>query len=203
MEKAEPRSRKSTAKPAAVRVAAAAPFPKARKALVPVPAPPSVQHHQPELFENGIALFREGRFAEARVFFEKAAEGPTLEMGSAARAHARMCEMRIDRAAPAVTTAEDHYNYGVALLNQRRLQEAEAHLEEALCLAPEGDHIHYALALSRGLSGDIQRASQNLRRAIEIQPRNRGLARNDPDFAGLLHHPTIAALLFKHSEADS
>lgn len=201
MKKAEPRSRKSTAKPAAVRVAAAAPSPKARKALVP--APPSVQHHQPELFENGIALFREGRFAEARVFFEKAAEGPILEMGSAARTHARMCELRIDRAAPAVTTAEDHYNYGVALLNQRRLREAEAHLEEALRLAPEGDHIHYALALSRGLSGDIQRASQNLRRAIELQPRNRGQARNDPDFAGLLHHPPIAALLFTHSEADS
>jgi tetratricopeptide (TPR) repeat protein len=114
-----------------------------------------------------------------------------------------MCELRIDQAAPALKTAEDHYNWGVALLNQRRLREAEAHLEEALRLAPQGDHIHYALALSRGLGGDILRASQYLRRAIELQPRNRGLARNDPDFAGLLHQPPIAALLLIGSEADS
>lgn len=205
MKKAEPRSKKSTAKakPAAVRVAVTAPAPKERKGQVPVPAPPSTPPSQSELFEKGIALFRQGRFAEARGFFEKAAEGPIIEMASAARSHARMCEVRVDRAAPAVTTAEDHYNWGVALLNQRRLREAEAHLEEALRLAPEGDHIHYALALSRGLNGDLQRASQNLRRAIELQPRNRGQARNDPDFAGLLHQQPIAALLFTHNEADS
>ena len=206
MKKVKPQSKKSKTKPAAVRVAATAPVapsPKERKALVPAPAPPNAVHNQPELFEKGIALFRQGRFAEARGIFEKAAEGPLIEMTSAARAHARMCELRVDRAAPAVTTAEDHYNWGVALLNQRRLREAEAHLEEALRLAPEGDHIHYALALSRGLNGDIQRASQNLRRAIELQPSNRGQARNDPDFAGLLHQQPIAALLFKRSEADS
>lgn len=191
MKKAEPRSKqsKAKAKPAALRVVVA--------------APPSAPPPQPDLFEKGIALFRQGRFAEARVFFEKAAEGPLIEMSAAARTHARMCELRIDRAAPAITTAEDHYNLGVALLNQRRLREAEAHLEEALRLAPEGDHIHYALALSRGLSGDIQRASQNLRRAIELQPRNRGQARHDPDFAILLHQQPIAALLFTRSEADS
>ena len=191
MKKAEPQSKKSTAKPAALRAAA------------PAPAPPSAQPSQPELFEKAIALFREGRFAEARGFFDKAAEGPILEMASSARAHARMCELRIDRAAPALQTAEEYYNWGVALLNQRRFREAEAHLEEALRLAPHGDHIHYALALSRGLSGDIQRASQNLRRAIELRPGNRGQARNDPDFAGLLQQPPIAALLFVHSEADS
>jgi Tfp pilus assembly protein PilF len=191
MKKAEPRSKKSTTKRTAVRVAVAA------------PAPPAVVHNQPELFEKGIALFRQGRFAEALVLFEKAAEGPIIEVAAAARTHARMCEVRLNRAAPVVTTAEDHYNLGVALLNQRRLKEAEAHLEEALRMAPEGDHIHYALALSRGLSGDIQRASQNLRRAIELQPRNRGQARHDPDFAGFLHQPPIAALLFIRSEADS
>ena len=191
MKKAEPPSKNSIAKPAAVRVAA------------PAPAPPSTQPTQPGLFEKGIALFREGRFAEARGFFDKAAEGPILEMASSARAHARMCELRIDRAAPDLKTAEDYYNCGVALLNQRRLREAEAHLEEALRLAPQGDHIHYALALSRGLGGDIQRASQNLRRAIELRPGNRGQARNDPDFAGLLQQPPIAALLLVGSEADS
>jgi Tfp pilus assembly protein PilF len=174
-----------------------------RAVVTAPPAPPSAPPPQPDLFEKGIALFRQGRFAEARVFFEKAAEGPVIEMASAARTHARMCELRIGRDAPAITTAEDHYNVGVALLNQRRLREAEAHLEEALRLAPEGDHIHYALALSRGLSGDIQRASQNLRRAIELQPRNRGQARHDPDFAILLHQQPIAALLFTRSEADS
>jgi Tfp pilus assembly protein PilF len=162
-----------------------------------------VKQSQLELFEKGIELFRQGLFAEARSFFEQAVEGPLLDMGAAARAHTRMCELRIGRTAPALTTAEDRYNLGVALLNQRRLREAEAQFEEALLLAPEGDHIHYALALSRGLSGDILRASQNLRRAIELQPRNRIQALNDPDFAGLLRQLPIAAVLFVHNEAES
>ena len=186
MKKAQPQSKKSTAKPAGVRVAA------------PIP-PPS----QPELFEKGIALFRQGSFAEALVFFEKATEGPILEMGGSARAHARMCALRIERAAPDLKTADDHYNWGVALLNQRRFREAAERLEEARRLAPDGDHVHYALALSQGLGGDILGASQSLRRAIELQPRNRGQARNDPDFFPLLFRQPIAALLLIDNEGNS
>jgi len=170
-----------------------------KKAVPPAPAEPSVatpsQREQSELFGRAIALFREARFAQARELFEKAAAGPIREMGHAARTHARICEQRLGLAASVPSTAEDHYNLGVALINRRDLEPAERHLREALKLEPARDHIHYALALAQGLRGDVYGAVESLKRAIELEPRVRRQARNDPDFAGLLHNPPLAALL--------
>ena len=83
----------------------------------------------------------------------------------------------------------------MALINRRELPAAEKHLSDALALAPNADHIHYAMALSRGLRGDYQNARESLQRAIELEPRNRIHARNDADFAGFARQPAIASLL--------
>jgi tetratricopeptide (TPR) repeat protein len=159
-------------------------------------APVMNQEKQGGLFEEAIRLFHREDYAQAKELFEKAATGPAREMAHAARVHARMCEQRIDRSAPALDTADDHYNYAVALINRNELQAAEKHLREGVRLTPQGDHIHYALALARGLRGDIQQARESLKRAIDLDPRNRIHARNDPDFAELAQHPAILALLF-------
>jgi Flp pilus assembly protein TadD len=159
-------------------------------------AGPSIgPQEQAELFDRAIESFRAGGFAQAKRLFERAAAGPVREMAHSARVHARICERRMGEAA-APSDAEGHYNYGIALINRRELDRAEAHLQQALKLAPNGDHIHYALALARGLRGEIRLASESLRRAIEINPRNRTQARNDPDFAEFSHLPPLAALLF-------
>lgn len=148
------------------------------------------------LFEQAIGLFHREDYRQAKELFEKASTGPALDMAHAARVHARMCEQRIDRSAPALATADDHYNYAVALINRNELQAAEKHLREAVRLTPNADHIHYALALAGGMRGDMQQARDSLKRAIELDPRNRIHARNDPDFAGFAHQPAILSLLF-------
>jgi Flp pilus assembly protein TadD len=93
-------------------------------------------------------------------------------------------------------TAEECYNYGVALINARNLAEARTHLEKALAMAPGSDHIHYALALAQALSGDLASAQENLRRAIELEPRNRLIARQDADFAPLAKQASFHSLLY-------
>jgi hypothetical protein len=57
------------------------------------------------------------------------------------------------------------------------------------------DHVLYALAACQSLGGDLQPAYENLKRAIELQPRNRLAARRDPDFAAIAGHPAFARLL--------
>ena len=59
-----------------------------------------------------------------------------------------------------------------------------------------GDHLHYAMALVRGLRGDYEGARRALRRAIDLQPRNIATARNDPDFYEISRQPAIRELLF-------
>jgi Flp pilus assembly protein TadD len=94
-----------------------------------------------------------------------------------------------------LSSSEDYYNYGVALLNTRKVEEARGHLEKAVVLAPDADHIHYALALAQALSGDLANAHEHLKRAIDLEPRNRILARQDADFAPILNLPAFDSLI--------
>lgn len=138
--------------------------------------------------------FHAREFRRARDLFEKAASGPNREIVFAARTHQRMCEQRLEKSAPTLESADDHYNYGVALTNERRLEEARKHLEKAVSMR-SADHYEYALALCLGLAGEIDDAAAHLRRAIELDARNRVAVRNDADFGELLHHAAFQSIL--------
>jgi tetratricopeptide (TPR) repeat protein len=146
-------------------------------------------------FEAGIRFFHARKLKEAREQFEEAAAGPERDVAQRARLHVVMCDSRLQQATVNLGSAEDYYNYGVALINSRKVAEARVHLEKALQIAPGSDHIHYALALAQALSGDMANAYDNLKRAIELEPRNRMIARQDADFGTLAHQPPFDALL--------
>jgi tetratricopeptide (TPR) repeat protein len=156
----------------------------------------SLAQAQLKAFEQAVRLFHAAKFADAREQFAKAVSGPNREMGHNAELHIRMCDRRIAKPVVDLKTAEEHYNYGVAMVNARNLTDARQHLETALKLQPDADHVHYALALCKGLSGDIDGACENLKRAIDLEPRNRISARQDADFSGFSSHPQIQQLLF-------
>ena len=59
----------------------------------------------------------------------------------------------------------------------------------------ETDYAHYALAVVLGHLGKVDQAAQHLRRAIQMQPRNRTAALADPDFSELAKYPPIRDLL--------
>ena len=147
-------------------------------------------------FEAAMKLFHTRDFKQARDVFLQAAEGPERDVANRARLHAAMCDRRLEQAAPNLRSAEDYYTYGVAQINTRNVAEARAHLEQALRLAPGADHIYYALALAQALGGDLASAYENMQRAIELEPRNRIMARQDADFAPLANQPPFDALLY-------
>jgi tetratricopeptide (TPR) repeat protein len=146
-------------------------------------------------------LFHARLLQQARDLFQQAVEGPERDVAQRARVHIAMCDRRLRQEAPALRSADDYYNYAVALINTRKLAEARQHLERALEIAPGADHIHYALALAQALGGDLSGAHENLRRAIEIEPRNRIMARQDADFAPLANQPPFDALLYPEKKS--
>ena len=148
------------------------------------------------VFEAAAKLFHARSFAQAKELFEQAARGPERDVAHRAQAHADMCARRLERPSPKLETAEDFYNYGVALFNTGKIAEARDNLTKALVMAPNADHIHYALGLAQALSGDLDRAYENLKRAIEIEPRNRIIARQDADLAPLAGQPPFSGLLY-------
>jgi tetratricopeptide (TPR) repeat protein len=147
-------------------------------------------------FEQAVHLFHARKYAEARELFVPAAGGPNREMAHNAELHVRMCDRRLQKPVVELKTAEDHYNYGVAMINVRNLAEASHHLEAAIKLEPQADHIYFALALCKGLAGDLDGAHEHLKRAIDLEPRNRIAARQDADFALFADQPQIQQLLF-------
>ena len=161
-------------------------------------APAKINHAQLQLnnFEAAMKHFHARNLREARALFEKAAAGPERDVANRSKLHISMCDRRLEQSKPVLKTAEDYYNYGVAMLNTRSIGEARTNLEQALKMLPGADHIHYALALAQALGGDIPNAYENLRRAIELEPRNRNLARQDADFAPLANQPPFDALVY-------
>lgn len=147
-------------------------------------------------FESAMRLFHARHLQQARDLFQQAVGGPERDVAQRARLHIAMCDRRLRQETPTLRSADDYYNYGIALINTRKLAEARQHLERALEIAPGADHIHYALALAQALGGDFSGAHENLRRAIEIEPRNRIMARQDADFAPLANQPPFDALLY-------
>jgi tetratricopeptide (TPR) repeat protein len=152
-------------------------------------------------FEAAMKLFHTRNLKQARELFEEAAQGPERDIANRSRLHIAMCNRRLEQENVILTSAEDYYAYGIALLNSRNIPEAKKHLEEALRMAPEADHIHYAMAAAQVLHGDLNGAHEHLKRAIEIEPRNRLQARQDTDFAHLSHQPPFDSLLYPEKKS--
>ncbi len=150
---------------------------------------------QMDSFEEGMRLFHARKFQQAREFFMQATRGPELAVAHRAGLHARMCEQRLESAGPVLNTPEEHYNYAITRMNSRDLATAQKHLRAALDTDSTADHVLYALAACHSLGGDLQAAYENLKLAIDLQPRNRLAARQDPDFAAMAEHPAFVRLL--------
>ena len=68
-------------------------------------------------------------------------------------------------------------------------------LEAALGMDGKAAPVHAALALCRATAGALQGAYEDLKRAIELQPRKRIIARQDDDFARFANQPPLDRLL--------
>jgi tetratricopeptide (TPR) repeat protein len=147
-------------------------------------------------FEAAMKLFHARKLKEARELYVQALAGPGRDIAHRAELHIAMCDRRLQQAKVALDSAEDHYNYAIAMINARNLAPAKESLEAALKLEPESDHVLYALALAQALSGELPAAVESLKRAIDLEPRNRIAARQDADFAPFANQPPFDALLF-------
>jgi tetratricopeptide (TPR) repeat protein len=147
-------------------------------------------------FEAAMKLFHARKLQEARDLFLRATDGPERDVAQRAQLHMAMCDRRLQQATVTLRSAEDYYNYGVALINARNLPAARQHLDTALQLAPGSEHIHYALGIAQVLSGEVAAGFENLKRAIELEPRNRLIARQDADLAHIAGQPPFDGLLY-------
>ena len=153
------------------------------------------ERQQAEIYAQAVEAFQAGKYKRALGQFETVADGPDAGLRHRAHVHIRICRQRTESDTVELRTAEDYYNYAVKLINDRRLEDADRHLDQALKKAAGAGHIHYAKALVAALRRNGDEAYRSLSRAIELDPKHRLLARRDPDMAGVRDHERIATLL--------
>ncbi len=152
-------------------------------------------------FEAAMKQFHARNFKPARELFEQAAQGPERDVAQRAKLHISMCDRRLTQDEVSLSSAEEYYTYGIAMLNARKFPEARTSLEKAVSMDPAADHMHYALAGALALLGDVNGAHDRLKTAIEMEPRNRMAARQDADFAPLANQPPFDALLYPEKKS--
>ncbi|MBS1826621.1 MAG: hypothetical protein JST93_15000 [Acidobacteria bacterium] len=141
-------------------------------------------------------LFHKRDFRAALPLFAEAAGGPNVSIAHTAKQHVRICEQRLGTPAPELHTAEDYYHYGIGLIASRKLEEAAQVLRKAAELDPRAGHVQYSLGISLGLAGDLQGAARHLGTAIQLDSKNRSIARSDPDFLEFGRYSPVRELVF-------
>jgi len=156
---------------------------------------------QRNIYAEGVDLLNARKYSQAAIRFGKAIEGPDVALKHSATVCLRICQQRM-QSEPEPKTVEDRYNAAVVAINDRRLDDADRLLRLALKQNPNGAHLHFALAVTATLSGDIADAISSLERAIELDPQNRILALRDGDLAALRSNPAAANLFAGGSDDE-
>lgn len=167
---------------------------KAAKKSVRATAPseagtPSIAVHEKAVkeFERGVSHLHRQNYAEALERFEAIVTTypQEKELLDRAQVYVRICKGMADRKPPQPKKPEDFFYFGVIKANEADYDEAVKFLGRALEASPKDEKVHYVLASTLALKGELQDALKHLREAIELNVSNRIYARNDPDFEPL------------------
>jgi tetratricopeptide (TPR) repeat protein len=145
-----------------------------------------------ELYQEALSQLYQKNYAEARSMLASIREEHSEDQEFLARVdtYLKICEANLKKEAPSPPgTAEELFDLGVIHHNAGDHKKAVDCFQKALAVSEiEADYIYYALAASEVPLGNTDSALLHLKRAIEIRPENRFMARSDPDFELLMQN---------------
>ena len=152
-----------------------------------------------KVYESGFKLMHAEKFEKARETFASLVDDYPEETELLDRAHVliHVCQKRLREAkkSPKLKSADDFYEFAVAEMNRRELDDALDHLQQALRMSPRADHVLYALAAVSALRNERDQALEFLQQSIKYRDENRFLAINDVDFESLSDDPEFIQLI--------
>lgn len=169
-------------------------------APLPAPPPPARRTTYPEavgLYERGLqALQRHDyRGAAERLRSVLTCYPEEKELHERVRLYLNICERQEAPKESTPTTFEERLYAATLALNSGANDKALAHLRAAHAEDPENDHALYMLAVVHALRGEPAAALPFLQRALELNPDNRALARQDPDLESLRREEQFRAIM--------
>lgn len=147
-------------------------------------------------YEAALRMMHDKKYDRAKAAFEKLLLTAPQHIADRVRVHLSACTAKLSNGERSPKTPEEQYDYAVVLMNEGRNDEARAQLEKAARSSPDSDFTHYGLAMLSCMADRPEEALRHLRRAIELNPRNRIQARNDGDFQNMADDPRFTELLY-------
>jgi tetratricopeptide (TPR) repeat protein len=152
---------------------------------------PAFQHYQAALL-----LLQQGKYEKALAALEKLLLAAPAEIKERCQMYISTCRRQLEKPNLAFATPEEHYDYAVSQLNTGYYEEARDQFNGILANYPNADYAFYGLALLDSITGRAQDCLGNLARAIDLNPKNRLLARADNDFQSMVDDPRFTELLY-------
>lgn len=158
---------------------------------------PDLEKIQADDYAAAVELFNKGRYANALKRLQSVEAGPDAGLRHRSRVYIQICRQRTEADSVKLTTADDHYNYAIQLINDRELENVDKHLDAALKKSAKGrsGHIHYAMGVSAAMRADADKAIASLQAAIEADPKHRIQAKADSDWGAVARDERFADLV--------
>lgn len=162
--------------------------PAASSAHLPVPALRATYIEAVTLYERGLQALQSHDYGQAADLLRSvlARYPEEKELHERVRLYLNICERQVAPRAGSVPNSIEERLYAATLaLNAGEYAQALLHIQAVIADQPDNDHAHYVRAVAHTLRGSLGDAIQSLIRAIELNPENRSLARQDPDLEAL------------------
>ncbi|MGH9147733.1 MAG: tetratricopeptide repeat protein [Vicinamibacterales bacterium] len=165
------------------------------------PPPPVIRTTYIEavaLYEKGLQALQAHEFGQAADILRSVlANYPDeKELHERVQLYLNICDRQNGPQQEAAPSSVQEKLYAATLaLNAGEYAQALGHIGDVVRDEPFNDHAHYMRAVVLTLRGELPEAVPSLLRAIELNPENRGLARQDPDLEPLRHDGGIRHIL--------
>lgn len=169
----------------------------------PVAAPARLLHQTKTtspalaLLGKGVELIHKKDFKKAKHELQTLLQlyPAELDILARARSYIQICEREeLNLKKPAVTS-DQFYALGILEHNKSNYDAAISYFLQSLAKHPGADYIYYSIAAAHAKKGDVDKAIENLRKAVELNEDSRIYAKNDADFASIQTAHEFAELI--------
>lgn len=154
-------------------------------------------------FEAGMKFLQAQKFDKAEPLLAKVAASPNKGLADRARMYVNVCKQQMANSPTNFRSAEEQYDYAVALMNRGDYEDARTLLHKIIKSNPKADHAVYGLAVLDCLCGRVEECLRALQQAITLNPSLRFQARNDSDFNGVADDPRFTELIYPEASEAS
>ena len=140
-----------------------------------------------KIYEAGVTGVQKRKFSiAAKALNEVIDEYPEeREIKERAKLYLAVCERELKPLVSEPTSLDERIYAATVSLNSGAVTIAIEHLNAVASEKPGDANVHYMLAVAHALSSDTDMSVTHLERAITLNPDNRLLARQEPDFENI------------------